>query len=295
MGRRIKDKVTKVHDIIFAVYVMVVAISLLFILTDPIVRNSYYPSLTSVIIILIISITASGFLAATFLIRRKHVAKDLVSYFEFGLIIGAIGILAVLFAYPPCEPSIPMLLAFPPLLLLVGAAAKRQSLPLSAIFVLKSLIVSIVGFSSLLFIPALLIAAQFCATTVSPPTCIALSGFVCPREAVYDSSGITFSFGQITGATFYNASIFVAAAEALNAQGVPVNMSSSSIRIGNLISGNITTVSFPAKNFASGGITQSPSQGTPFAGYVWISYCKASNCSAGLSYAKAATIVTKST
>jgi hypothetical protein len=150
----------------------------------------------------------------------------------------------------------------------------------------------------------------------TPQACIAQSGYICatPTFSSAGSSGsfINFSFGQNTGQTFYSVNVFVAqegeslTSGSANVIGVPVNMSlgstpvaANTVAIGTLQSGQIYPVSFGG-NLArtqAGGMPIGPVIGTPFYGYVWVTYCTLGPCPGGVptNWAKVATLALKST
>ncbi len=150
----------------------------------------------------------------------------------------------------------------------------------------------------------------------TPQACIAQSGFICasPTFSAGASGGafIDFSFGQNTGLTFYSVNVFVAQeGSALSTNGVigvPVNMTTSggtkpanTVQIGTLQSGQIYAVAFgndsSVNEVPAGGIPSAPVIGTPFYGYVWISYCTTGPCpiTGPTNWAKVATLAIKST
>ncbi len=152
--------------------------------------------------------------------------------------------------------------------------------------------------------------------------CIAQQGFVC-TSMVYNSTGISFSFGQNTGQDYYGNYVFIAAeGQGLDANGLPLNYSATNCGqggnnevCGNTVSvglpnangggvltpGQQVTVVFPANDYKIGNIppyTNTPvasglAVGTPFAGYVWLGYCLTSNCPTPVYFAKVVTIATK--
>ena len=151
----------------------------------------------------------------------------------------------------------------------------------------------------------------------TPQACIAQSGFICatPTFSAGASGGafINFSFGQNTGLTFYSVNVFVAqegsALSTTGVIGVPQNMTTANsipvntVSIGTLQSGQIYAVPFggpasgPGTEVEAGGIPSAPVIGTPFYGYVWISYCTTGPCANGkpTDWAKVATLAIKST
>ena len=148
----------------------------------------------------------------------------------------------------------------------------------------------------------------------TPQACIAQAGFICASPVFSATSGgsnITFQFGQNTGQTFYSVNVFVAqegetlTSGSANVIGVPLNMtgggstdvSGNTVPIGTLQSGQIYTVTFgntPTMTEA-GGMPIDPVIGTPFYGYIWVSYCTTGPCAQPTNFAKVGTLAIKST
>jgi hypothetical protein len=125
---------------------------------------------------------------------------------------------------------------------------------------------------------------------VAPP------GYVCTNP-VYGTNGISFTLGQNTGQYYYDANVFVVAeGQQLNRAGFPINFTSSPtsvipvnmIPIGTLVPG--ATVQVPFTDLAAAGIQANAPVGTPFYGYVWLSYCTSQSCTAPTNYEKVATL-----
>ncbi len=154
----------------------------------------------------------------------------------------------------------------------------------------------------------------FNGSNLAPQACIAEAGFQC-TNLVYNSVGISFTFGQTTGQDYYGNYMFIAAeGQGLDANGIPVNFSAcagctdNTVPVGLpgptanvLVPGQTVTVNFPATLYAAGNIppySAGPgglATGTPFAGYIWMGYCLTSTCPfPGTYFTKVATVVTKS-
>ncbi len=149
----------------------------------------------------------------------------------------------------------------------------------------------------------------------TPQACIAQSGYICatPTFSANGTTGsfINFSFGQNTGQTFYSVNVFVAqegenlTSGSAKVIGVPFNMShggstpTNAVAIGTLQSGQIYPVSFGGTGSltVAGGMPIGPVIGTPFYGYVWVTYCTLGPCKGGVptNWAKVATLALKST
>ncbi len=122
--------------------------------------------------------------------------------------------------------------------------------------------------------------------------CTALPGYICTNP-VYGTNGISFTLGQNTGQYYYDANVFIAAeGSGTDPRGLPLNFTpSNSYSIGTLVPG--ATVQVPFTNLAAAGIRANAPVGTPFYGYVWLSYCTSQSCTAPTNYAKVATISAK--
>ena len=167
----------------------------------------------------------------------------------------------------------------------------------------------------------------FNGSNLAPQACIAQAGFQC-TSLIYNSLGISFTFGQTTGQDYYGNYMFIAAeGQGLNASGIPINYSvANSVAVG-LPNGAAATAINGGVNGANGGGVLTPGQavtvmipaslynagnippytavtypaaetglatGTPFAGYLWMGYCLTSACPSPTYFTKVATIVTKS-
>lgn len=149
---------------------------------------------------------------------------------------------------------------------------------------------------------------------LGPQACIAQAGFMC-ADVVYNSIGISFTFGQTTSQNYYGNYMFIAGqGQDLNANGIPINMTTTNViaiglpnsttGVDVLTPGQTVDVTFPARLYAASNIppyTSSPvasglTEGTPFAGYVWLGYCLTSSCPVpGTYFAKVAALGTRAT
>ena len=124
--------------------------------------------------------------------------------------------------------------------------------------------------------------------------CTALPGYICTNP-VYGTNGISFTLGQNTGQYYYDANVFIAAeGSGTDPRGLPLNFTpSNSYRIGTLVPG--ATVQVPFTYLEAAGIQANAPVGTPFYGYVWLSYCTSQSCTAPTNYEKVATLTAKAT
>ncbi|MFP3215444.1 MAG: hypothetical protein RXR32_02760, partial [Candidatus Micrarchaeota archaeon] len=133
---------------------------------------------------------------------------------------------------------------------------------------------------------ALFSLGVFSGSSLLGTSCIASPGYYCQNPVLSTSGALTFSFGQNTGATVYNAIIYVEPQSASpSSSGYPF-FSNNTYSIGTFASGQIVSVSTSIAGF-SGSI------GTPFTGYVWLAYNGVSNSGQANLLAKVATIVVK--
>ncbi len=109
----------------------------------------------------------------------------------------------------------------------------------------------------------------FSGSSTLSTSCIATSGYLCQNPVLSASNNrLTFTFGQATGATIYNAVLYVAPiSSGINAYGFPTQVSSYSI--GTLKNGQTITATF----YPISSLLSSPlSKGALFSGYVWLNY-----------------------
>ncbi len=135
---------------------------------------------------------------------------------------------------------------------------------------------------------ALFSLGVFSGTSLMGTSCIASPGYYCQNPTLSAKNNqLTFTFGQNTGTTIYNAVLYVAPqGSAVNNYGFPTQVVSNSI--GTLYSGQTVTPIFYSISSLVGGTL---SIGTPFTGYVWLNYSTTSN--GPTSSAKVATITVK--
>ena len=143
----------------------------------------------------------------------------------------------------------------------------------------------------------------------APTECIAQPRFICSDTSYINSGGvgnITFKFGQNTNETVYNVNLFIgsegSALSTTGVVGIPQGMTDGGnsviaanvVSIGTLEPGQVVAVSYI--NDKAGGIPENPVTGTPFYGYIWISYCTVSSqCTMPTNWAKVATLAIRST
>jgi len=142
---------------------------------------------------------------------------------------------------------------------------------------------------------ALFSLGVFSGTSLLGTSCIASPGFLCQNPVLSASGALTFSFGQNTGATVYNAIIWVANQSTtpgpsptfFTAKSFVGNMSTYSSYQNGLTSGQTITVSISLPGYKGAAI------GTPFSGYVWLAYNSTSPSGQANLLAKVATIIVK--
>ncbi len=136
----------------------------------------------------------------------------------------------------------------------------------------------------------------FNGTNTNVTTCLAKPGFACGTPS-YNASAMTFTIGQSSGHTYYNAHVFVASeSEPLNSYGVPLNFSNAElIGGGTLESDQEVPVTIPYTEYPSSQIQQNPVSGTQFNGYVWLGYCTTPGCTGTTAAEKVATILVSAT
>ena len=132
---------------------------------------------------------------------------------------------------------------------------------------------------------ALFSLGVFSGSSLLGTSCVASPGYYCQNPVLVGNT-LTFSFGQNTGATVYNAIIYVEPQSASPSSSGSF-FSNNTYTIGNTFaSGQIVSVSTSIAGF-SGSI------GTPFTGYVWLAYNSMSPSGQANLLAKVATIVVK--
>jgi len=136
---------------------------------------------------------------------------------------------------------------------------------------------------------ALFSLGVFSGSSLLGTSCIASPGFLCQNPLLSTSGALTFSFGQNTGATEYNAIIYVepqSQSPGSSAQFFPSNYTP----IGTyptLASGQTINPTISISGFNGMPI------GTTFTGYVWLSYNGSSSSGPSNLLAKVATIIVK--
>jgi len=141
---------------------------------------------------------------------------------------------------------------------------------------------------------ALFSLGVFSGTSMLGTSCIAGPGFYC-QNPVLAGNTLTFSFGQNTGATVYNAIIWVANQSTtpstppsfFTAKSFVGYMNTYSSYQNGLTSGQTITVSILLPAYTNAPI------GTPFSGYVWLAYNATSASGPANLLAKVATIIVK--
>jgi len=139
---------------------------------------------------------------------------------------------------------------------------------------------------------ALFSLGVFSGSSLLGTSCIASPGYYCQNPVLSASGALTFSFGQNTGATEYNAIIYVEPQSFS-----PVSSSYPSFGASDtnhtapntltLASGQTINPTITISGFSSKPI------GTPFTGYVWLSYNGSSPTGTSNLLAKVATIIVK--
>jgi len=138
---------------------------------------------------------------------------------------------------------------------------------------------------------ALFSLGVFSGSSLLGTSCIASPGYYCQNPVLSTSGTLTFSFGQNTGATVYNAIIWVANQSTTPGLSTPFFTAKSFV--GNmsypngLTSGQTIPVSISLPGYNGVAI------GTPFSGYVWLAYNSMSPSGQANLLAKVATIVVK--
>jgi len=130
---------------------------------------------------------------------------------------------------------------------------------------------------------ALFSLGVFSGSSLLGTSCVASPGYYCQNPVLVGNT-LTFSFGQNTGATEYNAIIYVDPQS--QSPSSPSFFSYNYTNVDTLTSGQIISASIALSGF-SGSI------GTPFTGYVWLSYNGFSSTGASNLIAKVATIIVK--
>jgi len=137
---------------------------------------------------------------------------------------------------------------------------------------------------------ALFSLGVFSGSSIIGTSCIAGPGFYC-QNPVLAGGTLTFSFGQNTGATVYNAIVWVANQSTTPntiSPFFPTNGNDGSQTYTSLASGQVVTPSISLSAYVNAPI------GTPFTGYVWLAYNAMGTGPANL-LTKVGTIVVKVT
>ncbi len=136
---------------------------------------------------------------------------------------------------------------------------------------------------------ALFSLGVFSGSSLIGTSCIAAPGYYCQSPVLSTSGTLTFSFGQNTGATVYNA-IICAEPESLSPNlAYPFFSGNSNCTTAytSLTSGQTVYPSITISTFSGKPV------GTPFTGYVWMSYNASSSSGTSNLLTKVATIVVK--
>ncbi|MDE1856452.1 MAG: hypothetical protein KGH98_00025 [Candidatus Micrarchaeota archaeon] len=144
---------------------------------------------------------------------------------------------------------------------------------------------------------ALFSLGVFSSSSVLPQGCVAASGYLCSGQVLLPNAAnaitptsLTFTFGQNTGSTIYNAFIAVSGqGSAVNNVGFPTAVSVNSIGA-SMLPGQQTTVVVPIANT----ILATNTLGGSLSGYVWLNYSSTSGGVANIA-TKIATINIKVT
>jgi len=135
---------------------------------------------------------------------------------------------------------------------------------------------------------ALFSLGVFSGSSLLGTSCIASPGYFCQNPVLTPSGSngaLTFSFGQNTGATVYNAIIYVEPQS--QSPGSPASFFPSNYtNVGTLASGQTINPTITISGFGK-------PIGTPFTGYVWLSYNGSSSSGTSNLIAKVATIIVK--
>jgi len=139
---------------------------------------------------------------------------------------------------------------------------------------------------------ALFSLGVFSGTSMLGTSCIAGPGFYC-QNPVLAGNTLTFSFGQNTGATVYNAIIWVANQSTTPSTSSPFFTKGAYVNSyaypNGLVSGQVVTPSITLSAYTNAPI------GTPFSGYVWLAYNATSSSGPAYLLTKVGTIVVKVT
>ncbi|MFP3289196.1 MAG: hypothetical protein RXO35_02080 [Candidatus Micrarchaeota archaeon] len=133
---------------------------------------------------------------------------------------------------------------------------------------------------------ALFSLGVFSGSSLLGTSCVASPGYLCQNPVLSTSGTLTFSFGQNTGATVYNAIVYVEPQAASPGSSAPF-FSSNYTNVGTLASGQTVSPSITLSGFSGKPV------GTPFTGYVWLSYNSSSSTGTSNLVAKVATIIVK--
>jgi hypothetical protein len=138
---------------------------------------------------------------------------------------------------------------------------------------------------------ALFSLGVFSGSSLIGTSCIAAPGYYCQNPVLDTSGTLTFSFGQNTGSTIYNVTI-CAEPESISPDTAypffgPTNPNCTTTAYNSLNSGQTVSPSITITGFSGKPV------GTPFTGYVWMSYNTNSQSSPSNLLAKVATIVVK--
>ena len=137
---------------------------------------------------------------------------------------------------------------------------------------------------------ALFSLGVFSGSSLLGTSCVAGPGFYC-QNPVLAGGKLTFSFGQNTGATVYNAIVWVtnqSTTPSTTPPFFPTNGNDGSQTYTSLASGQVVTPSISLSAYATAPI------GTSFTGYVWLAYNASGSGPANL-LTKVGTIVVKVT
>ena len=137
---------------------------------------------------------------------------------------------------------------------------------------------------------ALFSLGVFSGSSLLGTSCVASPGYYCQNPVLSASGALTFSFGQNTGATEYNAIIYVEPESQSPVSSSAPFFPSNYTPIGTystLASGQTINPTISISGFSGKPI------GTPFTGYVWLSYNGSSSSGTSNLLAKVATIIVK--
>jgi len=136
---------------------------------------------------------------------------------------------------------------------------------------------------------ALFSLGVFSGSSLLGTSCVASPGYYC-QNPVLAGGKLTFGFGQNTGATVYNAILCVEPQSQSPTQSALIfnnNNCTAPNTYLTLASGQTINPSITISAYANSPI------GTPFTGYVWLSYNSSSSTGASNLIAKVATIIVK--